>query len=69
MEVKKKKSVVEKTIQQKWKDLLEFRGVKQSWLAAQTEISPEHISNILAGRVFLTEDNRVKINNALGTDY
>lgn len=58
-----------KTIPELWKEVLEERGVKQTWLAAQAGISPEHISNILADRVLLTEENRIKINNALGTDF
>lgn len=58
-----------RTIPQKWKAVLEARGVKQTWLADQTGISKEHISNILADRVLLTGENRKKINNALGTDF
>lgn len=52
-----------------WKEVLEERGVKQAWLAKQTGISPEHISNILADRVLLTDENKEKINTALGTDF
>jgi plasmid maintenance system antidote protein VapI len=63
--VKKEK----KTIQEKWREYLESKGTKQTWLADQTGISQEHISNILAGRVLLTEENRKKINDTLGTDY
>jgi plasmid maintenance system antidote protein VapI len=58
-----------KTPQQQWREVLESRGVKQTWLAGQTKISPEHISNILAGRVLLTDENRKKINGVLGTDF
>lgn len=60
---------IKKTIPQEWKEVLESRGVKQTWLADQTGISPEHISNILADRVLLTEENRRKINDVLGTDF
>lgn len=52
-----------------WREVLEARGVKQTWLADQTDISPEHISNILAERVLCTDENRDKINEALGTDF
>jgi plasmid maintenance system antidote protein VapI len=65
--IKKKSKAV--TIQQKWKEVLDKRGVKQSWLASQTNISPEHISNILSGRALITEENRGKINKALGTAF
>jgi len=58
-----------KTIPQQWKEVLESRGVKQTWLANQTGISPEHISNILADRVLLTEENQKKINEVLGTNF
>lgn len=63
--VKKKK----KSVAQKWKDVLEDRGVKQIWLADRTGISQEHISNILAERVLLTDENRDKINEILGTNF
>lgn len=58
-----------KTIPELWKEVLEERGVKQTWVAERTGISPEHISNILADRVLLTEENREKINDVLGTDF
>lgn len=64
MTAKRKKSIPEL-----FKTILEERGVKQTWLANQTGISKEHISNILADRVLLTEENRDKINAALGTDF
>lgn len=69
MATKKKQDVIEKTPQENWKEVLEERGVKQTWLAEKTGISPEHISNILIGRVFLTDENKVKINAALGTNF
>ncbi len=43
--------------------------MKQTIHAYKTEISPKHISNILADRVLLTEENKIKINEALGTDF
>lgn len=58
-----------KSIPELFKKVLEERGVKQTWLANQTGISKEHISNILADRVLLTEENKEKINTALGTDF
>lgn len=61
--------IEKKSAPERWREVLKERGVKQTWLADQTGISPEHISNILADRVLLTEDNRKKINEALGTDY
>lgn len=63
--VKKQK----KSTQQLWKEYLESKGTKQIWLSDQTGISPEHISNILAERVLLTDENRKKINEVLGTDF
>ena len=69
MATKKKTDVIEKTPPEKWKEVLQERGVKQSWLAEKTDISPEHISNILAGRVLLTDENKLKINEALGTNF
>lgn len=58
-----------KTVPQLWKEVLKERGVKQTWLADKTGISSEHISNILADRVLLTEENKDKINLALGVDF
>lgn len=63
------KTIEKKTIPQLWRDVLDERGVKQTWLADKAGISPEHISNILADRVLLTEENRQKINTVLGTDF
>lgn len=60
---------IKKTIPQLFKEHLEERGTKQTWLAEKTGISPEHISNILADRVLLTEENKAKINSVLGTNY
>ncbi len=66
---KKKQEVIEKSPQEQWKEVLEERGVKQTWLADRSGISPEHISNILAERVLLTPENRAKINEVLGTEF
>lgn len=63
------KTIEQKTVPQLWKEVLEERGVKQTWLADKTGISPEHISNILADRVLLTEENKEKINSVLGVDF
>lgn len=60
---------ITKTPAQKWKEVLEERGVKQIWLAKKIGISQEHMSNIFAERVLLTDDNRKKINKILGTDF
>lgn len=68
MAATKKKEAL-KSIQLKWKEVMESRGTKQSWVAEQAGISPEHFSNILADRVLLTEENKKKINDALGTDF
>ena len=64
-EVKNKK----RTTPQQIRDFLESRGTKQIWLADQTGISPEHISNILADRVLLTQENLDKINEVLETEF
>jgi plasmid maintenance system antidote protein VapI len=63
------KEINEKTVPQKFKEHLELNGTKQTWLAQKTGISPEHISNILADRVLLTEENKDKINKVLGTNF
>ena len=63
------KVLIEKTVPQLIREHLEVRGTKQKWLAEQTGISEEHISNILADRVLLTEENLSKINNILGTTF
>jgi len=43
--------------------------LKQTWIAEQAGISAPHLSNILAERVFLTEENVENINRVLGTDF
>lgn len=69
MPVAKKKNGVSKTTQQKWVEVINDRGIKQSWIADKAEISEPHLSNILSERVLLTEENRAKINEVLGTDF
>ncbi len=59
----------EKTIQEKWIEIINDRGLKQTWVAEKAGMSPPHLSNILAERVLLTEENVVKINEALGTNF
>lgn len=59
----------EKSVPEQIKSYLEERGTKQVWLAEKTGISQEHISNILADRVLLTEEVLQKINIVLGTDF
>jgi len=51
-----------------WLKILEERGTKHRWLAKKCGISPGHISNLLAGRVLLTDENKEKINKALGLE-
>lgn len=63
-QTKKKKSIA-----QKWKGVIDERGLKQTWVANRAGISPEHLSNILADRVLLTDDTKDKINEALGTNF
>ena len=63
-QVKKKKSITKQ-----WRKVIEERGLKQTWVADRAGMSPEHLSNILADRVLLTDENRDKINSALETDF
>jgi len=58
-----------KTIQQMWVEVIKEKGLKQTWIAEQAGISAPHLSNILAERVFLTEENVENINRVLGTDF
>ena len=62
-------TMIKKSIPELIREHLESNGTKQIWLAQQTGISQEHISNILADRVLLTEENLKKINEVLGTDF
>ena len=63
-QVKKKKSITKQ-----WRKVIEERGLKQTWVADRAGMSPEHLSNILADRVLLTDENKDKINSALETDF
>lgn len=65
--MRKKETV--KSIPQLIRNHLEERGTKQVWLADKTGISQEHISNVLANRVLLTDEVLNKINDVLGTDF
>lgn len=64
-----KQNVIEKTIGEKWREVMESKGIKHIWVATQADMSPEHFSNILADRVLITEENQNKINTVLGTDF
>lgn len=52
---------------------LDDNGQKMNWLAGKLGISPGHLHSVLKGegnvKRDLTEDNRNKINELLGTDY
>lgn len=63
------KTLIKKSVPVQIKEFLESRGTKQVWLADQTRISQEHISNILADRVLLTDEVLDKINTVLGTKF
>lgn len=67
--MKKETVVEERDPRELFREHLEMRGTKQKWLADQTGVSQEHISNILCSRVLLTDEVRQKINEALGTEY
>jgi transcriptional regulator with XRE-family HTH domain len=60
---------MDKEFAQKVKQVLKDRGLKQKWLADKTGISEPHLSNILAARVLLTDENRLAINNLLKTTF
>jgi len=60
---------VNKSIQEKWCEVIKSRGIKQTWVADKAGISDTHLSNILAERVLLTQENVDKINAALETDF
>lgn len=67
--MKVNEEIIYKDPRESFKEHLEKNGTKQKWLADQTGISQEHISNILCARVLLTDENRRKINEVLGTNY
>jgi len=48
---------------------LEKNGSTISWLARNVDIDPKHLSGIIRGANYLSEINRQKINNFLGTNY
>lgn len=52
---------------------MENNGQKLSWLADKIGLTPGHLHSVLKGVEFtkreLTEENRKKINSALGTDF
>ena len=48
---------------------LEKNGSTISWLARKIDLDPKHLSGILRGENYLSEKNREKINNFLGTNY
>jgi len=58
-----------KSVPDQIRDYLESRGTKQVWLAEKSGISQEHLSNILADRVLLTDEVLQKINGALETNF
>lgn len=57
------------SISDKWNKVIIDRGLKQKWIADKADISESHLSNVLAERVFLTDDVRDAINKVLGTDF
>lgn len=50
------------------KELLE-RGISISFIARKIKTDPSHLSRCLCGTSNLTEKNRQKINELLGTNY
>ncbi len=52
---------------------MEDNGQKMSWLASKVGVTPGHLHSVLKGEGFvkreLTDENRNKINEALGTNY
>lgn len=62
-----------KTVEDNIVEHLEKNGQKMSWLADKLGITAGHLHSVLKGEGFkkreLTEDNRRKINEALGTNY
>ena len=50
------------------KNLREFRGVSQSWLATRCGLSQQHISQIESGKISPTFDTFVLILNALDAE-
>lgn len=52
-----------------WANVIKERGLKQTWVADKAGISTPHLSNILAGRVLITNEVKERINSALGTSF
>ena len=50
-------------------EYLKERGIKRQWLCDKLEFSPSHISLIFSKERELSEKNRTKINEILGTDF
>lgn len=48
---------------------LKLNGWSISWLARNVDLDVRHLSGILRGVNYLSEKNRSKINNFLGTNY
>lgn len=48
---------------------LDKNGSSISWLARNVGLEPKHLSGILLGKNYLSEENRKRINNFLGTNY
>lgn len=48
---------------------LEKNGSTISWLARNVDLDPKHLSGILRGANYLSENNRKRINDFLGTNY
>lgn len=58
-----------KPIYLKWDELIQSKGLKQTWVSERVGISPPHLSNILAGRAFITPETKAKINEVLGVEF
>lgn len=50
------------------KELL-IRGISITFIARKLKVHPSHLSRCLCGNANLTEKNRQKINELLGTNY
>lgn len=65
--------ISKKTPEQLILEHLHDNGQKMTWLAGKIGISVGHLHSVLKGEDFtkrlLTEDNRKKINEVLGTDF
>lgn len=52
-----------------FKEYINSKGIKHSWITKKTGISQSHLSNVFSARVVLTEQVCKKINNALETNF